>query len=195
MVPAHFEGVVTLQRLAFPPPFDQDILWQRDHLQKHHEIFSPGQWVALIDDTVVGSCSNTIISSALLDKHGTWDETVGGVLLATFDPKGDVLFGVDISVHPEFRRQGIGRMFYDQRKGLVKKLGLVKFATTCRIPDFAASGCETPAEYGRKVVAGETSDRTLTPLLRYGLTMTAVLEDHIDDPESGNASAALEWQP
>jgi GNAT superfamily N-acetyltransferase len=144
---------------------------------------------------VIGSCSNTIITSDLLAKHGTWDETVGGVYLTTFDPSGSVLFGVDISVHPDYRRQGIGRAFYEQRKHLVNELGLARYATTCRMPDYAASGCASPNEYGKKVASGVLSDRTLTPLLRYGLTMTAVLENHIDDPESGNASAALEWRP
>ena len=196
MKPEDFEGVVELQRLAFPPPFDQDILWRTEHLARHHQIFPQGQWVAQKDhDFVIGSCSNTIITSELLEKHGTWDETVGGVFLTTFDRKGDVLFGVDISVHPDYRRQGIGRGFYHQRMELVKALGLARFATTCRMPDFATSGCKSTTEYGSKVAAGEFSDRTLTPLLRYGLTMTSVLEDHIDDPESGNASAALEWRP
>jgi GNAT superfamily N-acetyltransferase len=184
MKPEDFEGVVLLQRLCFPIPFDQDILWQTEHLARHLELFHQGQFVAQNDDDmIIGSCTNSIISSELVDKHGTWDETVGGVFLSTFDRKGDVLFGVDISVHPDYRRRSIGRVFYEQRKQIVGQLGLSRFATTCRMPDFETSGCSNPTDYGQKVAAGQASDRTLTPLLRYGLTMTAVLEDHIDDPE------------
>ena len=39
MEPIHFLGVFELQRLAFPPPFDQDILWLPEHLQSHCEKF------------------------------------------------------------------------------------------------------------------------------------------------------------
>ena len=194
MEPIHFLGVFELQRLAFPPPFDQDILWLPEHLQSHCEKFPIGQFVALADGLVVGSCSNSLIRSELIRSHLTWDETVGGCFLSTFDPNGNVLFGVDISVHPDYRRLGIGRTFYDLRKELVKKLELECFSTTCRIPDFAESGYPLPKDYCQDVIACTVADRTLTPLLRYGLTMTAVLEEHMDDPESGNASVALEWR-
>ncbi len=51
------------------------------------------------------------------------------------------------------------------------------------------------AQYARVVVEGKATDRTLTPLLRYGLGFVEVIENYMDDEESGNAAALLEWRP
>ena len=195
MLPKHFEQVIALQSLAFPPPFDRDLLWQHKHLLAHHQKFSIGQWIAIVDGHVVGSCSNSILSRDHYDKKLPWKEMVGGYALDTFETKGTILYGLDISVHPDFRKRGIGRAFYDERKMLVSHKKLERYATTCRMPDFEASAYTEVHTYSQDVKARNTRDRTLTPLLRYGLTMCAVLENHWDDPESGNAAALLEWTP
>ena len=194
MQPKHFEGVIALQRLAFPPPFDEELLWKKEHLDAQLFKFARGQFVAVANDRVVGSCSNTLVSREHYDRHLSWDETVGGYFLDTFDSEGGVMYGLDISVHPDFRRMGIGRKFYERRFGLTQSLGIL-YATACRIPSFSSSGFQNPREFCNEVVAGNQMDRTLTPLLRYGLTLTNVLDDYMDDPESGNAAALLEWRP
>ena len=195
MEPIHFAGVIELQQLAFPPPFDRDLLWKEEHLIAHTTKFPLGQLVAVSDSQIVGSCSNTILNSDWFDQKLPWKEMVGGYSISTFDPAGKTLYGLDISVHPDFRRQGIGKTFYEHRKALVCNLDFQRYATTCRIPDFESSGCSNVHQYGQEVLAESRSDRTLTPLLRYGLTMISVLENHWDDPESGHAAARLEWYP
>jgi hypothetical protein len=45
------------------------------------------------------------------------------------------------------------------------------------------------------VVTRELTDRTLTPLLSYGLTFLGVIENYMEDVESGDAAALLEWLP
>ncbi|MBI1333712.1 MAG: GNAT family N-acetyltransferase [Armatimonadetes bacterium] len=192
--PKHFRVAIELQRLAFPPPFDENLLWREENLADHLRKFPEGQFVALADGQFAGSCSNTRISRAHYEKHLSWDETVGGFSFETFDPCGEVIYGADISVHPSFRRVGIGRAFYDARKALAESLGVL-YATACRLPDFQSSGVGTPAEYCQLVADGRLTDRTLTPLLRYDLILTDVLQNYMDDPESGNAAALLEWRP
>lgn len=194
MQPKHFEAVIDLQRLAFPPPFDEELLWKKEHLDAHLQKFADGQFVALLDDRVVGSCSNTLVSRARYDQHLSWDETVGGYFLETFESGGQVMYGLDISVHPDYRKMGIGRRFYEHRFALAQKLNVL-YATACRIPFFSQSGVSSPRQFCEEVVSGTRTDRTLTPLLRYGLKFTDVLEDYMDDPESGNAAALLEWRP
>ena len=43
--------------------------------------------------------------------------------------------------------------------------------------------------------AGVRVDRVLTPLLRYNLTFIETHESYMEDEESGNAAALLEWTP
>jgi len=194
MEPKHFEGVIGLQRLAFPAPFDELLLWREDHLRAHLDKLPTAQWVALDGDKVVGSCSNTQITQEHYDNHLSWDETVGGYSLDTFDPYGKVLYGLDISVHPDYRRMGMGRAFYTQRKIITQQM-FDFYATACRIPDYQTSGCPDVETYCEEVKFGQRIDRTLSPLLRYGLSLVDVLTNYMNDPESGNAAALLEWRP
>jgi GNAT superfamily N-acetyltransferase len=188
-----------LQSLAFPPPFPQDLLWQPEHLIRHVELFPRGQFIAESAAEVVGSCSNTLVSEESWHAHRSWEETVGGPMLENFDPRGTTMYGLDITVHPAYRRLGIGRAFYEARFDLVRELGLRRYGTACRLPGFADYLSSQPEsnvrEYAEVVVAGHAVDRTLTPLLRYGLTYQGVIENYMDDEESGNAAALLEWLP
>lgn len=105
------------------------------------------------------------------------------------------MYGLDISVHTDYRRMGIGRKFYKERFALTQSKGLEMYATACRIPDFSTSGCPTVQQYCQEVSINQRADRTLSPLLRYGLVLVDVLEGYMDDAESGNAAALLEWKP
>lgn len=188
-------GAVALQRHCFPPPFPEELLWKREHLERHLEIFPEGQFVAVESGDVIGSASSLLISEAHYRAHHDWETTVGGHFLTAHDSQGSTLYGVDISVHPDFRGCGVGRALYDARKNLVRKLDLEKLATACRIPDYSNSGLESVEEYVNAVARGELSDRTLTPLLKYGMKCVGVSRGYMDDEESANAAAMLEWTP
>jgi ribosomal protein S18 acetylase RimI-like enzyme len=191
--------VVALQALAFPPPFDPDLLWTATHLRGHLAKFSEGQWVATAGNQIVGSCSNVRLSANRADAISTWDETVGGPKLDAFDPNGLDLYGLDISVHPEFQRQGIGSALYRARFDYVRSMRLTRYVTACRIPDLCQAirnkEATTALDYVSKVVDGRLTDRTLTPLLRMGLTFLNVKLNYMDDEESLDAAALLEWRP
>lgn len=196
MTPADVAGVTELQRLAFPPPFDEELLWAPEHLHRHLDLFPRGQFVAVVDGSVIGSCSNTRISESQWQAHASWEATVGGPMLDTYDSEGTTLYGLDISVHPDFRRSGIGRKFYRSRFELVRTLGMQRYGTACRMPDYRAQAQgQPPAEYAEAVTQGQATDRTLTPLLRYGLRYLGVIENYMEDDESGNTAVLLEWLP
>jgi GNAT superfamily N-acetyltransferase len=192
-------AVVALQKVAFPPPFSEDLLWDPDHLVRHVELFPEGQFVGELESQVVASCSNCIVSEAKWQAHGSWTDTVGGPFIENHDPNGSTLYGLDVSVHPDVRRAGIGRAFYNARFDLVRSRGLRRYGTACRIPDYRPYLEGHPGtdaeEYVSAVLRGVTTDRTLTPLLRYGIRSLGVIEDYMEDAESRNAAALLEWIP
>lgn len=194
MDPADIPGVVALQRLCFPEPFPEDSLWRPEHLSAHVAKFPEGQFVAVAEGAVVASASMSRISDAQWQAHLSWEETLGGFSFDTFDPAGSTLYAADISVHPQWRGRGLARELYRLRFEACRKLGCARLGTACRIPDFRGFD-GTHEEYARRVIAGELSDRTLTPLLRLGMVFQAILPDYMDDPESGDAAALLEWTP
>jgi ribosomal protein S18 acetylase RimI-like enzyme len=188
-------AVAALQGKAFPPPFDPELLWKPEHVIRHVEVFPEGQFVASIDGVVVGSCSNCILQDDRWRNGEDWDQMVGGAFIEFHDPAGSTLFGLDISVDPDARRLGIGRAFYLARYDLVRRAGLARFGTACRIPDFIHHPSRDPAVYVEAVHRGEATDRVLTALLTYGLRLVNVKRDFLDDVESANAMAILEWTP
>ena len=199
MQPEDVPQVVGLQKLAFPPPFSEDLHWDPEHLLRHIDVFPAGQFVAEADGKIVGSCSNAIISEKGWQAHGNWGATMGGPFIRYHDPAGSTLYGLDITVHPQYRRMGVGRGFYEDRYSLVRSLPLTRYGTGCRMPDYrnyfeivSPIDVET---YAQRVAAGEVEDRTLTPLLRYGLRYIGVIRNYMEDVESANAGALLEWTP
>lgn len=195
---ADIDGVVALQRACFPPPFPEELLWNASHLKRHLQVFPEGQFVA-VDGQVVGSASACIISELNWREHRPWAQTVGGPFVESHDPAGSTLYGLDVSVHPLWRGQGVGRMLYHARFELVRSLDLQRYGTACRLPGYLAwSQTQEGAsveEYVEGVVSGFVTDRTLTPLLRYGLKFLGVIHDYMEDEESADSAALLEWNP
>lgn len=151
--------------------------------------------MAETEGRIIASASNSRIEEDVWLAHLGWEETLGGFGFATCSPSGTTLYGADISVHPEFRRQGVARLLYSARFELVRQFGLVRYGTACRLPDLSASGVPTIETYVAEVAGGKRQDRTLSPLLRMGLQAIGVIHNYMDDPESGNAAALLEWLP
>jgi len=191
---ADFPAVVALQRCCFPAPFPKDSLWAAEHLASHLQ-FPEGQWVATADDQVVASATTMLVSKAIWEAHLPWEQVTGGLHLSGHDPVGEILYGIDISVHPDFRGQGIARRLYEARFNLVRERNLAGYGTVCRLPGFstwAEVNRGTVEEYAERVAIGYLRDRTMTPLLRLGLSFVGVIMDYMPDEESGNAGAILE---
>jgi len=54
-------------------------------------------------------------------------------MFTNHNPKGDSLYGADISTHPKVRRQGIATMLYNARKDLAVKLNLRRIISGGRL--------------------------------------------------------------
>lgn len=183
--------MVALQRACFPPPFPEDLLWKPSHIQNHLRLFPEGQFVAVCEGQVVASATNIRVSRKAWDDHLPWEVLTGGMDLPNHDPTGQVLYGVDISVHPNFRGRGVARKLYKARFDLVKALDMDFYGTVCRIPGFRKSRFSDPLEYAQSVARKERTDRTLTPLLKLGMQFDGLIRNYLDDPESGDAGAIL----
>jgi GNAT superfamily N-acetyltransferase len=192
---SHIPGVVALQRQCFPEPFPIEALWKTEHIQNHIKIFPAGQFVVTKNNEVVASCTNMLVSRESWEAHESWDNSTGGLSLQNHNPAGSVLHGIDISVHPAHRNRGLGKLLYNARFELVKTLSLIKYGTVCRIPDYRDSKCPSPDDFIKSVLDNRQSDRTLTPLLKMGLQFKGIIQNYMEDEESGNTGAILEWTP
>lgn len=191
---ADVPGIVRLQKLCFPDPFPEELLWQPKHIESHLRLFAAGQWVAVMGDKVVGSATNMLVERPDWNAHLPWETITGGLHLTNHRARGGVLYGIDISVAPNVRGKGIAKMLYAARFEYVRSNRLWGYGTVCRLPGLLASGLSAE-EYANDVAKGKRIDPTLTPLLKQGLSYRGLIEGYMEDEESLNCGAILEWRP
>jgi GNAT superfamily N-acetyltransferase len=117
---------------------------------------------------------------------------IGHGYLTNHEPDGAWLYGVDISIHPDYRRKGIGSRFYDARRELVRRLNLRGELVAGLMPGYERyRGQMSVEEYARRVVTGELSDPTLSMQLKNGFVLRRLLTNYVIEPRSDNVCTLL----
>ena len=105
---------------------------------------------------MVGSASTLTVSLNPEYAEHTWKGITANGLLTNHNPKGDCLYGADISTHPKYRHEGIGKMLYDTRKQLVKEMHLRRMIGGGRLFNYCEYASRMSAlEYAQKVIRRE----------------------------------------
>lgn len=172
-----------------------DSFWKEHHIQKLLDIFPEGQIVVLVDGKVVGSALSLIINYDKFDDAHNYVQITGNYTFDTHDPKGNVLYGIDVFIHPKFRGLRLGRRLYDARKELCENLNLKAIIAGGRIPSYSKYSKEiTPREYIDKVKRKELYDPVLTFQMSNDFHVKKVLTGYMPgDKESMEFATLLEW--
>ena len=189
-----FDQLLTVQREAFPPPFPEELLWNREQIAAHVATYPEGAMLAEYDGIVVGSATSLIVRYT--GKPHTWEEVSDrGYIRGSHDPEGDCLYGIDLCVRPAYRGKGVAKALYEARKNLVVRSGLKRFVAGCRIPGFHRYADRMTAEqYVEQVVAGHIYDTVLTFMIKQGLKPLQILDNYLEDAESLNKAVLVEWK-
>jgi len=128
------------------------------------------------------------------DQH-TYEEITGNAYLTTHDPKGDVLYGVDVFVSPDYRGMRLGRRLYEARKELCQSLNLKSIIAGGRIPNYQKYAKDlTPQQYIERVKKKEIYDPILTFQLSNDFEVNQVLNAYLpEDKESRGYATLLQW--
>lgn len=181
---------------AIFPTLTYDELLREEHYLHHIQLFPQGQFTALVHHgdkwTVAGSTVTFRVKWAFFEKPHTFAEAVSDGWMDNHDPDGEWLYGGDMSVHPDYRGLRLASQLYDARKALVRRLNLKGEVAGGMLPGYHRYREQMGIEaYVDRVVHGELTDPTLTPQLRNGFKVKAVLYDHITDPRSDNCAALI----
>ncbi len=191
--PEFASALAQLQRDCFPTLGDQELMVEK-HFLKHCEVFPEGEFVALVNGRVVGLGSGFFVTFDFDHPGHTFNEIIAGGYYTNHEPTGDFYYGADISVHPEYRGLGIGRMLYEARKNLVVQANRKGIVAGGVLPGYPNHRKElTVHQYVQKVVDGELFDPTLTMQLRNGFEVCGMLEEYIDDTNSDNWATLIYW--
>lgn len=112
------DEILKLQQICFPNNMEP---WERDQLESHLRIFPEGQFCVTYEGKIVGSCSSLMLNFDEYDDKHTWDEITDKGYITNHDPEGFNLYGIEVMVHPEYRRMKIGARLYEARKELAEQ--------------------------------------------------------------------------
>jgi ribosomal protein S18 acetylase RimI-like enzyme len=188
------DKILHLQESSFADMAAYGMVWPASFLKNHMHIFPEGQLCAEINGQIVASASSLVVTLKPNYSEHTWHEITGGGLFTTHDPKGDTLYGADISTHPKFQRKGIGTMLYNVRKNLAIRKNLRRIVIGGRLFNYYKYANKISAlKYSRKVIKGEIEDPILLFQLKNGFKFIKIIPNYLYDRRSLNYSNFLEW--
>lgn len=169
--------------------------WKESAIRRLLTIFPEGQICVTVDGVVVGcALALKIKYDDFGDKH-TYKQITGNHSFNTHSKDGDVLYGIEVFIHPDHRGLRLGRRLYETRKELCENLNLRAIMAGGRIPGYHKYAHELkPARYIEKVRMRELYDPTLTFQLSNGFHVKRVLHAYLEkDRESCEYATLLAW--
>ncbi|MBN2350807.1 MAG: GNAT family N-acetyltransferase [Bacteroidales bacterium] len=169
--------------------------WKEDAIQKLLNFFPEGQLCILLNGQVVGSALSIIVNYQKYGDNHTYKQITGNYEFDTHDPAGDVLYGIEVFVHPKYRGMRLARRLYDARKELCENLNLKGIMAGGRIPNYKDySETLSPRQYIDKVRLKEIYDPTLSFQFSNDFHVKKILKNYLPgDTESMEYATLLEW--
>ncbi|TVQ68167.1 MAG: carbon-nitrogen hydrolase [Balneolaceae bacterium] len=187
-----FEAVQELMITCYPN-MDQPS-WSSKQLRKLIRVFPAGQMVIRVDDVIVACSFSIVIDSRKIEDEHTYLDITGNDTFDTHTDNGDILYGLDVMVHPDYRGLRLGRRIYDYRKELCEELNLKSIFLGGRLPNFHKFDDLSAREYIKKVKQKEIHDPVLNFQLSNDFHVRKVVKNYLpEDSASESYAAILEW--
>jgi predicted amidohydrolase/GNAT superfamily N-acetyltransferase len=169
--------------------------WPERKFRSMLKVFKEGQICIADNGKVVAAAFAVVVDYDKFGDNHTYDEITGDAYLTTHDPNGDVLYGVDVFVDPDYRDMRLGRRLYEARKELCTNLNLRAIVAGGRIPGYKQHAKDmSPQEYIKKVKSKEFYDPILTFQLSNDFDVKQVLTGYLpEDKDSKGFATLLEW--
>lgn len=169
--------------------------WSRKDLQKLINLFPNGQVGIKINGEFAGFSLSIIVDYARFDDAHTYKEITGNYTFDTHNPKGDILYGIDIVIKPKFRGLRLGRRLYDYRKELCESLNLKGITFGGRLPNYHKFADKlTPKEYIDKVRQREIHDPVLNFQFSNNFYAKRMVKNYLEgDTQSHEYAAIMTW--
>lgn len=172
-----------------------DAYWKESQIKKLIDMFPEGQVVIKINSQIAGCALCIIVDYDKFENNHTYKDITGNYTFSTHTPKGDVIYGIDVFIKPEFRGLRLGRRLYDYRKELCERLNLKGLAFGGRIPNYHQFADKlSPKEYIEKVRRKEIHDPVLNFQISNDFHPARILKNYLEgDTSSQDYAVLLEW--
>jgi len=169
--------------------------WREHHIKKLLKAFPEGQVVLKVNNQVAGCALSIIVAEEQVEEEHTYKEITGNYSFDTHNPSGNILYGIEVFIKPEFRGLRLGRRLYDYRKELCETLNLKSIVFGGRIPEYHKYAHElTPKQYIEKVKRKELYDPVLSFQIANDFHPSRVMRKYLEGDRASNEYAILlEW--
>ena len=177
-------------------PTMPDAYWKEKHIRSLIDRFPTGQIVIKVNGQIAGCALSIIVHYDEFDEKHTYREITGEYSFNTHSDEGDMLYGIDVFIKPEFRGLRLGRRLYDYRKELCERLNLRGIAFGGRIPNYHKyADTLTPKQYIEKVKSKEIDDPVLNFQMSNDFHPSKVIQGYLEGDEASNEYAVLlKWE-
>lgn len=166
--------------------------WEKYEIKRLLEVFPEGQVVIKVNKQIAGCALSIIVDKEKVEKNHTYAEITDNFTFRTHNRNGDLLYGIEVFIKPEYRGLRLGRRLYDYRKELCERLNLKGIAFGGRIPNYHKYAATlSPREYIRKVRMREIHDPVLNFQLSNDFHPVRVLKGYMQDDEGSKGNAVL----
>ncbi len=183
------------QSMIVAYPEMENAYWKEENIKKLLDIFPEGQLVIIADGVVVGAALSIIVPEKVGYRNHNYNQITGNFSFSTHNQNGDVLYGIDVFIDPNYRGLRLGRRLYDARKELCEQLNLKSILFAGRIPNYGKYAAElTPKQYLEKVKRKEVYDPVLSFQLSNDFHEVRVMKNYLEgDTSSQEYAILLEW--
>ncbi|GIN22357.1 MAG TPA: GNAT family N-acetyltransferase [Bacillus bacterium] len=174
----------------------EDMAPTKEKYKSHLKHFPEGQFCVEYGGKLIASCSSVLINIEDYGENHTFNDVAGGGYIDNHNPNGKNLYGIDVVVHPDYRKMKVGKRLYEARRKLAKDMNLESIIFGGRIPNYQQYADQmTAEEYVRKVLDGEIFDPVIVFQTRNGFECKGVMKGYIPkDEESLGYATLMEWK-
>ncbi|MEQ8712391.1 MAG: carbon-nitrogen hydrolase family protein [Cyclobacteriaceae bacterium] len=172
-----------------------DAYWKEGQIRSLVERFPAGQIVIKINGEFAGCALSIIVDYDKFDDYHNYREITGDYTFNTHNDEGDMLYGIDVFIKPQYRGLRLGRRLYDYRKELCEQLNLKGIAFGGRIPNYHNySDKISPKQYIDKVRRKEIHDPVLNFQISNDFHPAKIMKGYLEgDKDSNEFAVLLEW--
>jgi len=169
--------------------------WKEEQIKALLTKFPEGQVIVKVNGFIAGCALSIIVDGAVVDESQSYRKVTGDYTFNTHSDDGEILYGIDVFVKPEYRGLRLGRRLYDYRKELCEKLNLKGIVFGGRIPNyFTYADSISPKAYIEKVKLREIHDPVLNFQLSNDFHPLRVIKGYLEgDKVSKEYAVLLKW--
>jgi len=171
--------------------WNEDKAASQEMFESRIKTFPEGVLVAESDGKIVGVVVTEKVNYDYKNEAYTWYEiTDNGFIRNSHNPDGDTIYGVDLSVSPEFQNSGIGTKLLESIGKMAIRCNVKQGMLGGRIPEYH--------KYAGKMTVEDYVNSDLDSEVRFykkaGLKIVKIIPNYFKDPESLDYGILLIWK-